>query len=84
LLPAGQNVEVGLDEAFSAETQYFGALLVGSDPAVVESIIDRQWVRSRQASETDPLVKKGLLKKRPHDYQSTDTGPNVLANVTVP
>jgi hypothetical protein len=63
LLPTGQNVDVGLEEPFNAETQYFGALLVGSAPAVVESIIDRQWVRSRQATETDSLVKKGLLKK---------------------
>jgi hypothetical protein len=60
LLPTGSNVDVGLDEPFSESEYYFGALDVGT-PAPV--IMDRPEVKAHQAADTDPIIKKGLMKK---------------------
>lgn len=60
LLPTGGNVDVGLDEPFSDAEHYFGALDVGSPTPV---ILDRPDVKARQAADTDPIIKKGLMKK---------------------
>lgn len=60
LLPTGGNVDVGLDEPFSDSEYYFGALNVGTPTPV---IMDRPDVKARQAADTDPIIKKGLMKK---------------------
>lgn len=60
LLPTGGNVEVGLDEVFSDTEYYFGALDVGSAKPI---ILDRPDVRARQPADTDPIIKKGLMRK---------------------
>lgn len=60
LLPTGGSVDVGLDEPFSETDYYFGALDVGTPTPV---IMDRPDVKARQAADTDPIIKKGLMKK---------------------
>jgi hypothetical protein len=60
LLPSGGNVDIGLDEPFSQSEYYFGALDIGESGWV---IMERQQVKTRPATETDPLVKKGLLHR---------------------
>ncbi|WFT96999.1 hypothetical protein QA633_08085 [Bradyrhizobium barranii] len=60
LLPTGGNVDVGLDEPFSESEYYFGALDIGTSTPV---IMDRPDVKARQAADTDPIVKKGWMKK---------------------
>ncbi|MGY8684955.1 hypothetical protein Q2941_45515, partial [Bradyrhizobium sp. UFLA05-153] len=60
LLPTGGTVDVGLDEPFSETEYYFGALDIGTTSPV---ILDRTDVRTRQAADTDPLIKKGLMRK---------------------
>jgi hypothetical protein len=60
LLPTGGTVDIGLDEPFSESEYYFGALDIGRPTPV---ILDRPEVRARQAADTDPIIKKGLMKK---------------------
>lgn len=60
LLPTGGTVDVGIDESFSETDYYFGALDIGTPSPV---IMDRPDVKAREAAETDPIIKKGLMKK---------------------
>jgi hypothetical protein len=60
LLPTGGSVDVGLDEVFSGTEYFFGAVDIGTPKPV---ILDRPQVRAHQASDSDPMVKKGLLGK---------------------
>lgn len=60
LLPTGGSVDVGLDEVFSDTEYYFGALDVGAGKPI---ILDRPLVTARQPSDTDPIIKKGLMRK---------------------
>ena len=60
LLPTGQTVDVGLDEVFSETEYYFGSLDIGGSKPI---ILDRPLVVARQASDSDPIVKKGLMRK---------------------
>jgi hypothetical protein len=60
LLPTGQTVDVGLDEVFSEAEFYFASLDVGSSKPI---ILDRPLVVARQASDSDPIVKKGYMRK---------------------
>lgn len=60
LLPTGQTVDVGLDEAFSDNEYYFGSLDIGTSKPI---ILDRPLVVARQASDSDPIVKKGYMRK---------------------
>jgi hypothetical protein len=58
LLPSGSNVDIGLDEPFTGSEYFFAALDVGAAAPV---IMDRPDVKARQAADTDPMVKKGLI-----------------------
>lgn len=60
LLPTGQTVDIGLDEVFSEADYYFGSLDIGTSKPVV---LDRPLVLARQASDSDPIVKKGYMRK---------------------
>lgn len=60
LLPTGGSVDVGLDEVFSETEYFFGALDVGTPKPI---ILDRPVVTARQGTDTDPIIKKGLMRK---------------------
>lgn len=60
LLPTGGSVDIGLDEVFSDTEYYFGALDVGTGKPI---ILDRPLVTARQPSDTDPIIKKGLMRR---------------------